>query len=628
MTSLPFPPYPFPHPAPAPGRSWSAAVLLSAALFAFLSFLYAPSLDYGFIFLDDRGYVSDPVAAGGFGAGNVLRAFTEFPERDQYIPVTRLSFLADRALFGPSPRTFHRTNVLLHALSMSLLLLVLWRATGALGRSAFAAALVALHPMRVESVAWVAERKDVLALLFLVLSVACHLRAARSGRLAWHGALLLAALLGMLSKPVLVVLPLLLLLLDYWPLGRFRPAGEGGGGGTGGGLRPVLEKAPMALLSLLLSAATLHLQGVEGIRRDTTWLSRVEHALGAPLVYLRQSFLPSDLGFRYFRGAWDGYAFPSLAALLLLAGVTATALLLSGKRPWLLAGWLWFLVALAPVSGIVPTGVNWIADRFTYLPHVGLAVAVSWAAAEPFRRFGPRPTAAAALALLSLLSLLTWRQLPSWRDGVALLERGLPYNGGDGEYRIRYVEELLDRGETERARAELPSILPWSGDRRLGIGVQRCHLEILERTGDRAGAIEAAREYLRRDPGFWKTRLLLAGYLLDGGRFTEAAAEYGPLAASGLLPPPEQGHALEGLALSLEGAGRPAEAEAAFLAGLAVDPRSPSLHYNLAVHWLRAGRRAEAEERRAEAARLAPEEPRFREPLSAPPAGKTTGGTP
>jgi tetratricopeptide (TPR) repeat protein len=194
-----------------------------------------------------------------------------------------------------------------------------------------------------------------------------------------------------------------------------------------------------------------------------------------------------------------------------------------------------------------------------------------------------------------LLSFLTWRQLPYWQDGPTVFGRGLRYNAGDPSYGGQYVDELLFAGDLPRARAALERVLPYALDRAEGDGIQRSHLALLERAGDRDGAVAAAREYLRRDPGFWKTRLRLADLLLAGNRFGEAAAEFGPLAGATLPATPfERSHILEGLGICLAEMGNGEEAERAYLEGLRIFPGSPSLRHNLAL--LRASRGDRAEE--------------------------------
>jgi tetratricopeptide (TPR) repeat protein len=587
---------PLPGPEPPPQGGWGRALLLAAALFAVVTVLYFPAVDFRFLAFDDRYYTDRNHVAAGLDGENVVRIFTRIPEEDLFIPVTQLSYMFDVEIFGGTARGFHLTNVLLHGAAMALLLLVLWRATGSLGRSAFAAALVALHPMRVESVAWITERKDVLCALFLFLAVGFHVRFARTGRIRWYAPLFLSALLSLLSKPVAVILPALLLLLDYWPLGRFRGA-EGEEGGKALALRVArlaAEKLPLVALSALVSTVTMRLQSALAVRPETL-PSRVEHALAAPFIYLWQTVYPVDLVFRYYRTLWGRFSGTLLPAALLFVLAAWAVVRLSRRRPWLAMGWAWYLAAIFPSSGIVPAGSFWISDRFTYLPHAGLAVAAVWsagAAATPALRKG---AAAAGGALLVVLALLSRHQLSFWKDGPTLFGRGLEANRGDFTYEGQYVEELLEAGELDRAAAELDrqearALDPWYGSL-----VQNQRLSLLEKRGDRAGAVEAARRYLARDGGFWRTRMRMADDLLALGRYGEAEREYRLLLPVPQMTALERRLALEGLGASLSGLGRDEEALAAFeeaLRGGGDDPSS--LRTRIARVLARRGRGDEA----------------------------------
>jgi tetratricopeptide (TPR) repeat protein len=604
----------FPPPEPAPSGSWRSALLAAFGLAVLMVFLYWPAVDFRLLSFDDQYYTQNALVSEGLNDANIVRVFTELPEEDLFIPLTRLSFMVDVELFGMAPRGFHFTNIVLHAIDMALLLLVLWRMTGSLGKSALAAALVAFHPLRVESVAWVTERKDVLSVFFLLLSLSCYLRYARTRKMGWHVAVLFCCALGMLAKPMLVTLPFLLLLMDFWPLGRFREeAGEGPPPSFGRRLLALAaEKIPLAAISVLASLATLYVKQKSGLHRGVSIASRLEHSFSADFIYLYQTVWPRDLVFRFFRQPWDQYSGTLIPAAAVLAIISVIVVRSSGRRPYVAFGWFWYLVALFPVSGIVPTGIQWISDRFTYVPHVGLAVALVWLAAGiPARRWSLALPALAVILLLSL-AILSRRQLYYWKDGVTMLGRGMEHSRQDPGYVGVYVRELINTGDLLRAREQQEQILRFAMDPYDGANIQKQYLEILDKLGDRTGAIAKAIEFLRQDPAFWRTRLHLADDLLAEGRFADAAAEFRRVLDVKTIPSYDREYALEGAGLSLWRMGMTEEALTSFNEGLKANPSNVSLRYNLARLLADRGDAGNARAQYEEALRIAPGNVRVR----------------
>ena len=592
--------------APPPG-SWRNPLLLAAGLAALTLLLYWPAVGFRLLAFDDQYYTQNDLVRGGVNRENVVRVFTELPEENLFIPLSQLSYMLDVELFGNAPGGFHFTNIALHAVDMALLFLVLWRMTGSLGKSSLAAALVAFHPLRVESVAWVTERKGILSVLFLLLSLSCYLRYARSERKRWYGATLLCFALGMLAKPILVTVPVLLLLLDFWPLGRFR--GEPGEGARSSGRRFLAlaaEKVPFLALSALASLVTVHLQQKMSLHPGIPLASRLEHSFSSAFIYLYQTVWPADLAFRYYQTPWDRFSGTLLPAAAGLLVVTAIVLRFAGARPYLAFGWAWYLVSLLPVSGIVPTGIQWISDRFTYIPHFGLAVAFAWTAGAAAERRSRWLLPAVAVALLVPLALLSRRQLYFWKDGATLFGRGMAYNAADPIYANQYIEELLHVGDFPRARAELERVRPLMMNPWYGAPLQIGQISLFEKTGDRAGAIAQARAYLAGDPRFWKTRLRLADNLLAEGRFAEAAAEYRQVLEVPTLSPQERRYATEELGAALYGMGEDDEALSLFNGVLGTNPQGSTVHYRKGLVLARRGRTAEALEQYRTAARIDP----------------------
>jgi Flp pilus assembly protein TadD len=586
----------FPPAEPVPKGSWRPALLAAFGLAALMVLLYLPAVDFRLLSFDDYYYTQNDLVRGGLNGANIVRIFTELPEEDLFTPLTQLSYMADVELFGNRSRGFHLTSILLHAVAMGLLLLVLWRMTGRLGESALAAALVAFHPLRVESVAWVTERKDVLSVLFLLLTLSCHLRYARTRKWGWYGAALLCFLLGLLAKPMLVTVPFLLLLADFWPLGRFR-ADAGAGGNPSAGRRFLTlaaEKVPFLALSLFVSLATLHLQQEKALVRAISLVSRVEHSLSAYFAYLYQTVWPVDLVFRYFQTPWDqfsGTLLPAAAGLLILTALVAR---FSATRPYLAFGWCWYLVSLFPVSGIMPAGIQWISDRFTYVPHIGLAVAFAWLAGGVSPRRSRPVLLALAVLLLLPLGVRSRSQLYSWKDGATLFGRGVAANAQDPRYLNQYIEELVEVGDLPRAREQMERARRFVMDPWYGAPLQITHLSLLDKSGDRRGAIEQARAYLREDPRFFRTRVSLADRLLSEGRFAEAAAEYRQVLEVPTLSPRDRRFVSEELGFALFNLGKEEEALSLYLAALRGNPLGSSLHYRLGLLLARRGKPEEA----------------------------------
>jgi hypothetical protein len=400
--------------------------LLAGALLALLAVaLYAPTARHGFVNLDDDAYVVlNPRVNAGLRAANVAWAFTG-TACSNWHPLTWISHMLDVQLYGLMPRGHHLTNVALHAAN-TVLLLLLWRGlTGSLWRSALVAALFAVHPLHVESVAWIAERKDLLSTLLGLLAALAYLGHLRRPRPVAHALALCLFALALMAKPMLVTLPLLLLVLDVWPLGRL-----GGPAGRRAALRRlVVEKAPWAALSLGSAAITLSVQSASGAVRpgDVFPVSeRLANALVSGVAYAGAALWPARLAVYYPHPGGSLPAWQGAVAAALLAAASAAAWRAARRRPHLAAGWLWFLLSLAPVIGIVQVGTQARADRYTYLPLTGLFVALAWSLPRAARApRSARRTAASAAAVVALLALAARIQTAYWRDSLTLLGRAL-----------------------------------------------------------------------------------------------------------------------------------------------------------------------------------------------------------
>jgi protein O-mannosyl-transferase len=394
------------------GHRWRTpgiCMALAAITFA----VFGQTLGHDFIDFDDDEYVyANPVVVRGLTLKGLVWAFTQ-SDASNWHPLTWLSHMLDCQLYGLNPGGHHLTNVLLHTAAVIGLFLVLRGTTGALWRSAFVAAVFAIHPLRAESVAWVAERKDVLSGVFFVLTIGAYARYARRPWSALrYGLVIFLYVLGLMCKPMLVTLPLVLLLLDYWPLQRAEPA-----------RRLVVEKLPLLALSAASCVATFLAQG--GAIQSTTSipvLLRLGNALVACVIYLRQMVWPSGLAmcYPYPDKGLSGYEVGLAAALLV--GLSAVGWRERRARPWLLMGWLWYLVMLLPVLGIIQAGVQAHADRYTYLPQIGLYVALAWLAAEWAAKFhaGHWTTGSLMALVLGALLICAWKQTAYWKNSETL----------------------------------------------------------------------------------------------------------------------------------------------------------------------------------------------------------------
>ncbi len=402
----------------------STLVWIGVAILAATWAVYAPVGQHEFVSFDDPDYItSNPHVRRGLSGDGLAWAFRFTLHANNWHPLTWLSHMLDCELFGLDAGRHHLVSVFLHALNAVLLLVALNFMTRAPWPSAFVAALFALHPLRVESVAWVAERKDVLAGMFWMLTLLAYARYVRGPSWQRYVALALTVLAGLLAKPMLVSLPFVLLLLDLWPLRRAERFG-----------RLVAEKIPLVVLAAASSAVTLYVQTASGAVRSDEALpaaSRAVNALAAYLTYLWKTVWPSELAFFYPHPALlaggSSQLPAALGAGLFLAAATVLAVRRLRERPYVLVGWAWFLGTLLPVIGLVQVGEQAWADRYAYLPLVGIYVVVAWGVHEALASWPAGRTAvgAAAGALLLAFAAATWVQVGYWKNSRALYERAL-----------------------------------------------------------------------------------------------------------------------------------------------------------------------------------------------------------
>jgi protein O-mannosyl-transferase len=369
---------------------------------------------FNFVNYDDGGYVfENPNIKAGLTWRGVVWAFTHVHSQNWH-PLTSISHMIDCQVFGLNAGAHHLVNVGLHTVTALLLFTFLWQSTNALWASAISAAIFAVHPLRVESVAWISERKDVLSGLFFILTLLAYVRYVR--RQTWQRMAVVAVCFafGLMSKPMLVTTPIVLLLLDYWPFDRFKKQGL---------WKLILEKVPLVILSVGSCAATLIAQRVAiGSTESLPLASRIDNAFVTYVNYLRQMFWAVDLVPFYTHPEWRLGTWEIIGAIILLAGITAAMFLLRRKLPFLLVGWLWYIVMLLPVIGIIQVGLQARADRYTYLPQIGVIIAAVWAIRDLTSLWRGRTVGLvpASLAVVGSLSFLSYRQATHWHDTESL----------------------------------------------------------------------------------------------------------------------------------------------------------------------------------------------------------------
>jgi hypothetical protein len=442
--------------------------ILAGALLLLVAICFAPVVRNGFLNYDDDTYVTaNPLLEDTVSARTFQWAFTTF-RASNWHPLTWISHQTDVALFGFDPRGHHLTSLALHAANTLLIFLLLLRWTGATGRSAFVAVLFGIHPLHVESVAWVAERKDVLSTLFFFLTLLAYGRYAARRNLRTYSAVTLFFTLGLLAKPMLVTLPLLLLVLDFWPLGRLGAASRHGGVRLPAALAPLLgEKLPLLALAAVSGLVTLAAQtrgGAVKTFEDYPLGIRLANAVVSAARYLGQTLWPKDLAVFYPHPGRTLSAAEVAVAALLLAAVTLAAVHAARRRPYVLAGWGWYLLTLSPVLGLVQVGSQAMADRYTYIPLTGLFVASVWIVADLTKRLRLRRgiLAACAAALVLFLAETTRSQVRVWHSGVSLFEHALAVTDNNYVAHDNLASELERRGKTREAmRHALEALRIW-----------------------------------------------------------------------------------------------------------------------------------------------------------------------
>ena len=569
----------------APSRDRCLVLTVCVFLVLAVGLVFGQALRHEFVNYDDDEYVyENPHVLHGLNLPGIIWAFTQ---RDIYWgPTLWLSFMVDGQFYGRSPGGYHLSNVLLHAATAVLLFLVLRRMTGRLWPSALVAALFAVHPLRVESVAWVTERKDVLGGLFFVLTLGAYVSYARHRfSVARYAAVMILFVLGVAAKPTLLTVPPLLLLLDYWPLGRVAQSGR-----LSAFWRLTVEKVPLFLI--MAACCTLFVSGQTTALTSAgqfSWSWRLGNAMISYVGYLGQSLYPVGLAVSYPRLG------PSLppgnvaGALLVLAAITAAAFAWRRRCPYVFIGWLWYLGMFVPTIGFVQFGIQTVADRFTYLPQIGLCIALAWGSADVCRCWPYRRWLCGLTPVLVLVALMAcaWRQTSFWRDNETLWTRTLACTPRNTVAHCNLGVTLMDAGHVAEALSHYRKAVEIDPDCALA------HYDLgggLSRLGRFAEALAHCRRAVELQPESAEFQCELGATLAHLGRFEEAMVHQ--RRAVEIRPDYAMGHNDLGLALAARGSF--AEAIAHYRKALETWPDYPDASYHLGIALANCGQFEEA----------------------------------
>jgi tetratricopeptide (TPR) repeat protein len=527
-------------------------VILTIAVLA----VYAQVSNFDFTTYDDPLYAQDTHVQEGLTTDSIKWAFTSVVSNN-WIPVTLLSHVLDGEFFGQQSGMHHMTNVVIHILATLLLFTTLRRATGARWPSALVAFLFALHPLHVGSVAWIAERKDVVSAFFWFLALYAYVRYVQEPGNLRYVAMCAAFCAGLLAKPMLVTFPFVLLLFDLWPLGRTEWR------------KLVMEKLPLLGLSVIISIVTYVVQKSTGAVLNVPFDVRLQNALLSYVDYLKQTFWPADFAVIYpYNQSLPGWQVGVAAGILLV--VTAVAILTWRSHRYLAIGWFWYLGTLVPVIGLVQVGLQSRADRYTYIPLVGVFVMIAWGLAELVERWPAmkRPSVFLAAAACVVCMLISWAEVRYWKNSETLFQHAIDVTQNN-----------------------------WAAQYNLGHYL----MDVANRVSD---AIPHFEESVRINPDYAESRNNLGAALMNTGHAAESIPQFE--AAVRLKPDFADAHFNLGLALS-KITGRAPDAIREYEAALRLNPNLEQAHTNLGVLLVGAGRTEEAVQHLEAAVRLHPD---------------------
>jgi tetratricopeptide (TPR) repeat protein len=616
----------------------SLIIVTYVALILSTLLVYWQVRNFDFVNCDDSVYIyENPHMSSGLTWDNVIWAFTT-GYASFWHPMTWLSLMLDRQLFGPDPGWFHLTSVFLHLANTLLLFAVLKKMTGSLWRSAFVAAAFALHPMHVESVAWIAERKDVLSTFFLLLTLAAYTDYTKRPTVVRYIGTLVLFTLGLMAKPMLITLPFVLLLLDYWPLDRFelsqsvKTSAMQSRKSTPSGSRYtplhriIMEKIPFLVLTIVFSVVTFLTQQKGGGLADITTIPLKDRFGNASLsyaAYIGRMFWPKDLAAHYPFSAHSIQSWQVLLCFLLMAGVSLLTLRFWRSRKYLLVGWLWFVGTLIPVIGLVRFTNSSYADRFTYIPYTGLFIMIAWGLPELLSKWPQRRIALglSMAVVLTTLGICAHRQVSYWNDSITLFSHAIEvtrdnyvahYSRGSAYVELgRWQEAIEDFNQAisispgyAEAYNGRGNVYGRSGryqeaieDFNQAISISPGHAEAYNNLGIAYGglgrwqeAVDAYKQGMRIKPDYADAYYNLGNVYGKLGRWQEAIDTY----KQGMRIKPDYAEGLYNLGAAYGGLGRWQEAIEAYKQGIKVNPNFAEARYNLAKALAGQGRYDEA----------------------------------
>jgi protein O-mannosyl-transferase len=506
---------------------------ICAGLIALIWFVFGQTRSFPFINFDDPEYVYEvPEINSGLSWHNVGWAFTHRPSTN-WFPLKNISHMFEFQFFGPNPGAFHLTNVILHAIAALLLFLLLCRMTRSVWCSAFVAAIFAIHPLRAESVVWIEERKDVLSGVFFMLTLLAYLFYIRKPSILRYLTMSILFAAGLLSKPMLVTTPLVLLLLDYWPLARSHLSHVTSHTSQIRYTWPklIIEKIPLFVLAA--TDAFLSAGGIASAHNAADrlpLLARIENSIVSYVVYIGQMIWPANLGV-FYSYPQNGYPFWEIAiAAAILLAITIAVFALRKSRPYLIVGWLWYLSMLAPVIGLIQINLQAHADRYTYLPQIGLLIAIAWLVADALKTFNAQRStlnvqfsrshwalnverwtlSVFCCAIIVSLALTAHAQVSYWRDSETLWSHTIAVTKDNYFAHASLADLLMRRGRVNEAiqySEEALRIRPNDADAQNNLGLA------LLQTGDWKRAVAHLKKALDVDPGHMNAEVNLAWVL-------------------------------------------------------------------------------------------------------------------
>jgi tetratricopeptide (TPR) repeat protein len=547
---------------------------------------------HDFVIFDDGRYITEnPHIQNGLTWDNVVWAFST-TYANFWHPLTWLSHMLDWHLFGANPAGHHLTSILLHILYAVLLFTILLKMTGARWESALVAVLFAIHPLHVESVAWASERKDVLSTLFWLLTMASYYLYVQKKNLHCYALFMVCYLLGLMAKPMLVTLPFVLMLLDYWPLNRFKrhctvaqritvdQVATGGTGSQNPGIAILLiEKVPLILCALSASVLAYFAQATGGATKPLDlfpWDIRVMNALLSYGLYLFKTVWPANLAVFYPHPGGEISLVQVCGATILLLTVTLFALLRIRTTPFFGVGWFWFLGTLVPVIGIVQVGDHGMADRYTYVPHIGLFIVLSWGIPHVLEKVprGKRIFAVAGTCCITALAVCSWFQVSHWKDSVTLFKHALAVERSSPLAHTDLGQALAAQGRLDEAVGHYKQALGINPDylgARVNLG------SVLAAQGKLDEAISHYQLALLAKRDLATVHYNLANALARQGKLQEAIDHY----EQAVVHQPNDPELHNNLGITLARQGKLQQAMACFRKAAEIEPNFEPAHRNL-----------------------------------------------